>query len=233
MGDKLGQLPTDDFERFRQDAELNELLDYLKAINLPELAKKVQEDHFAARISEFQRVSDHLSLALELHNLKEDRLLDDVKAINADVLNQGVNYHNVIAGLGYAGFIAILGILKSEVFQGDFLVASIFFSISLMSFVIWTSLMGYLFARSVSKVAPMFEMPKDELDRRVIIEKFNEAARAREDSYTYTQRFWGVSFIVSLIGGAAATIVIVASLCFKLVGATGGFIDFILRCFDL
>ncbi len=226
MGDKLGQLPNDDSERLRQDAKLNELLEYLKAINVPDLATKVQEDHFAARISEFQRVSDHRSLAVELHNLKEDRLLDDIKAMNADFLNQAINYHNVIVGLGYAGFIAILGVLKSEVFQNDFFVASILFSISLMSFVIWTSIIGFLFARSVAKVAPLFEIPNGEQDRRVIIEKFNEAARAREDSLTYVQRFWGTSFIVSLIGGALAAIVIIASLCFKLVGAAEGFVDF-------
>lgn len=224
MQEEPGEKPTDQFD-------LKNSKEFLREIGATSLVDEIAKLEIAAHYAELTAIRNHYLTSVDLHQLKEDRQLDDVKSINADFINHSVNYNNIVAGLGYAGFIALLSIVSSMVFLRDFLTSALLLGVSLLAFVIWTTVQGYLFVRVVKKTTPLFALPEDEFDRRVILEKFQAADHQRTMEFAFLQRFWATSFLFSLITGFLAAAILFISLAIKILGGSSGFVDHLFNWF--
>ena len=107
----------------------------------------------------------------------------------------------------------------------DFLLITLLLGVSLIVFVVWTSIQGYLYARAVNKTSPLFLLPEGEMDRRVILEKFNVASQVRESEFAALHRFWPYSFVFSMVTGLAAAGVLFLSVTMRIFGANTGVVQ--------
>ena len=203
---------------------VEETTEYLRRIGAENIASEIERMHIAMRYVDASTQVNYLSLAIDLHNLKEDRLISDVKTLEAHNLSNGVSYNNIVAGLGYAGFIGLLSVVRPVLPIVDFAFAAIFLAVSLIAFVVWTAIQGYLVAKATRRIAPLFSMAIEDFDRRVILERFANAQRERENAFAELSRFWAANFIFSLITGMFGALLVVASLAAKVFGFDDGIV---------
>lgn len=212
----LGFEPFSEEAYRAQDVRIAELANYLRKLDLNALASEVRDNHFSARIAELTRSSDYHELSIELNKLKEDRLVGDLKAIYAEQNKSSVNYNNVIAGLGYAGFLGVMSYTDDILPAPDAIMILLLYSASLMVFVFWTAALSVLSARAVRRTVPLFNAD-EEFDRRKIIDGFESARNRMNVELAAAQRLWAPTFIFSVLTGLLAAILLWSSLILQLI----------------
>jgi hypothetical protein len=223
MGENSSQ--DSDLPPFRRDDLAAR--DFARSIGAEGLAKEIEELRVLARLADIDALRNHYLHAVDIHQMKEDRLLDDIKSIEAENLSQSVTYNNVVAGFGYAGFVGLLAVLRPLVAPQDFIFTAILLGLSLLIFVVWTTLIVYLFAQASIRIAPLFEISEDDFDRREIIDKFQIAQRRRRDAFAALHRFWGLNFAFGLMFGVCAAVYLILSLVFYVSGGNGSLLFYL------
>lgn len=231
MGESYGTqdiLSQDIEKRMREDdISVRELCGYLHDIGAQKLAGEILEVHFESRVARHRRDADYYELSLALHDLKEDRLLDDTIKYNVQAVENSVKYNNVVISLGYAGFVALLTLANNISYESDFVFSWFMLAASLVVFVIWNIVLSILVASNASRISYIFKMD-GKFDRRDILAQFDFAKRNYDKSTATLHRFWMPVFSFSLVTALLGAGTIVTSIVRKL-DDTGSVVDILIN----
>jgi len=134
------------------------------------------------------------------HEAHEKRIEETTKLLSA-LYDRAAAYTNLIIVAGYAGFFAVWGSVKADLFKFEMLASALCLSFSLLVFVFWeVSVMLYA-SRALGNLNKVLQAPPQDFEKQLQKHNALEAKRA-----VSIRRIWyGIlllTIVPGLIGGA-------------------------------
>ncbi len=185
-----------------EDQKVEELVRYLRGLNLERLARDVSDARFSTRILESQRWLDKHE-ALKAHEEdNQDKLEARLVALQSQLFDKAANYNNIVLTFGYAGFFAIWTFVKDAMHPWDMQLIAMLLGISLLVFISWTLKVALWNVKNNLKLSKVYQDEYEDLEQKLdaILRQEQEIAKRA----IKLQRLWGIAFTVSATSGFAA-----------------------------
>lgn len=203
-------------DRSTEDANVDQLIDFLNSIGVENFARDLSDEKFARRMVELRREFDFIELNKVIAQIREDRAVQDEAQFIGVLYDKSSSYNNVVLTLGYAGFFAIWSKVSTSLsFTANAWVGALL-GISLITFIAWTLVNMLVNVRSLklrnSELQKEFDSRAEQLDA---LARAHHLVQMRILSVL---KYWPVTFGVTVISGFAAGVFLLAILISEMVG---------------
>lgn len=197
-------------EWIEEDRKVEDLVRYLRSLNLEQLARDVSDARFATRILESQRWLDKHE-ALKAHeDDNQEKLEARLVALQSQLFDKAATYNNIVLSFGYAGFFAIWTLVKDEMHPWDMQLIAVLLGLSLLVFITWTMTVALWNVKNTVQLSKVYQEEYEDRDEK--LEAILRQEQANAEKAIKLQRLWGITFTVSATCGFVAGILLLSIL---------------------
>lgn len=208
----MNSKPTED----EHDAQVDSLIDYFHRIGQVRIAREINNEHFARKISELEAERRLHQLDDAVLQMRLDRFVEDQISIQSATFDKASSYNNIVLTLGYAGFFAIWNMVATHLsFVTNAWIGSLL-GLSLLLFIIWTLISSVMMTRQIAERATI--LGQEFSTQRDFFAAVQEADFSAQKRYFALQKYWPWIFSTTASTGLLAGLILLANLLSVIVG---------------